>query len=179
MNPAPRTRAPFGEADCESELKLLKSEYSKVYFDETPFNAASIHPDAYLIIGRRGSGKTALSQYFSFQRVLPDPIYIDVDEPAIYQQVLSELGASAPGSREIVIPRLKKIWEYVMWCVVFEHTRHESPDIAAASANVEARSVSDFINRLIEGLLNLFRDDTKAIEADIVHRLSAEQVEKA
>jgi hypothetical protein len=177
---SPRASAPFGEADCESELKLLKSEYSKVYFDETPFNAASIDPDTYLIIGRRGSGKTALSQYFSFQKALPNPICIDVDEPAVYQQVLSDLASRDAESREIAIPRLKRIWEYVVWCVIFEHTRQESPDIAAACGNAHNGSVSSFINRVIEGLLDLFKEaDAKGIEADVVGRLNADQVERA
>src|SRR5262245_17940499 len=43
---------PFGQADCESEVRSLKAEYSELYFDETPFNEAAIKPETYLIIGR-------------------------------------------------------------------------------------------------------------------------------
>ena len=32
---AKRSPEPFGEADCESEVRTLKTEYSKLYFDET------------------------------------------------------------------------------------------------------------------------------------------------
>jgi hypothetical protein len=52
---------PFGEADCLEEVKLLKGEYSDLYFNEAPFNQAALDRNTYLIIGRRGSGKTALS----------------------------------------------------------------------------------------------------------------------
>lgn len=88
-------RDPFGLPDCESEVKLLKGKYSELFFDETPFNEPALDPSAYLIVGRRGSGKTALAQYFSFQERFPDPYYIDVDEPAVYQEVLIELSRRA------------------------------------------------------------------------------------
>ena len=74
---------PFGEADCESELKVLgSSEYSKYYFDHTQFNSEALSPKVFLIIGRRGAGKTALSQFFSFQQLMPKVTTIEVDEPA-------------------------------------------------------------------------------------------------
>src|SRR6185312_14933951 len=97
--PKMSNKAPFGQADCESEMKVLKSNYSDLYFDETPFNAAAVDPGTYLVIGRRGSGKTALAQYFSFQKTLQRPIYIDVDEPAVYQQVLSDIATHASEAR--------------------------------------------------------------------------------
>jgi len=174
-------REPFGQADCESELKILRAEYSKLYFDETPFNSAAIEPQSYVIIGRRGSGKTALSQYFSFQKVIGDPIYIDVDEPAVYQQVLAGIAARASESREIAIPRLVKIWQYVIWCVVFEHTRHEAPAIARVSRNNGRNvSVSHVINGVIEHLLALFgNDDETACAAHVEQLLAGKNIEAA
>src|SRR6266436_6080422 len=63
---------PFGEADCESELKVMgSSEYSRYYCDHTRFNREALSPKVFLIIGRRGAGKTALSQFFSFQQLMP------------------------------------------------------------------------------------------------------------
>jgi hypothetical protein len=178
---APITREPFGQADCESELKVLKSDYSKLYFDETPFNSAAIDPETYLIIGRRGSGKTALSQYFSFQRVLEDPIYVDVDEPALYQQVLSDIAVHASEAREIAIPRLKKVWEYVIWCVIFEHTRSHSEVIASVcDASCPRGQASQFINDVIGRLLLLFRESgEKLADAQIEKLLTEERLESA
>src|SRR6266511_2399784 len=41
---------PFGEADCESELKVMgSSEYSKYYFDHTRFNREALSPKVFLI----------------------------------------------------------------------------------------------------------------------------------
>jgi hypothetical protein len=172
------TRTPFGQADCESEVKLLKSDYSRLYFDETPFNEAAIDPATYLIIGRRGAGKTALTQYFSFQRVIHEPIYIDIDEPAVYQQVLSDIATRAAETREIAIPRLKKVWDYVIWCVIFEHARDQSSVIAAAcDANCSRSRVSQFIGAILDRLAAVFRDvDDRHIDANIDRLLDDRQV---
>ncbi len=106
---------PFGEADCESELKVLgSSEYSKYYFDHTRFNREALSPKVFLIIGRRGAGKTALSQFFSFQQLMPRVTTIEVDEPAAFQQLMSKMAESAASTREVAIPRLVKIWEFVI-----------------------------------------------------------------
>ena len=150
---------PFGQADCESEVKELKSEYSELYFDETPFNEAAIQQETYLIIGRRGSGKTALSRYFSFNKTLADPIYIDVDEPALYQHCLTEVANRAANSRDLAIYRLQRIWNYALWRVIFEHTRALSADVdRATTPSAQRRSVSDFINGLFEMFMQLFKD---------------------
>jgi len=171
---------PFGQADCESEVRALKAEYSELYFDETPFNEEAIKPDTYLIIGRRGSGKTALSHYFSFQKAFENPIYIDVDEPALYQKCLTELAAQASESHELAILRLQRIWSYVIWCVIVEQTRELSPDIDRASAPAQhrRRSVSEFINGIMQMLVELFREsaddtgyvDVNALFADALRR---------
>src|SRR5215467_6346457 len=86
---------PFGEADCESELKVMgSSEYSKYYFEHTRFNREGLSPKVFLIIGRRGAGKTALSQFFSFQQLMPKVTTIEVDEPAAFQQLMSRMAES-------------------------------------------------------------------------------------
>lgn len=150
-------REPFGQADCESELKILKDEYCKIYFDESPFNEAAIDPTTYLLIGRRGSGKTALSQYFSFQRTLVDPVYIDVDEPLVYQHVLSKMSIAASESREVAIPRLRKLWEYVIWCVIFEETKNSSSDIELACIeDCDRNRASKLIASIFERVLTFF-----------------------
>lgn len=177
--PVTATRDPFGQADCESELRVLKGDYSRLYFGETPFNEAAIQPETYLIIGRRGSGKTALAQYFSFQKVIKNPVYIDVDEPAVYQQVLSDIAERASESREIGIPRLKKMWEYIIWCVIFRHTQDLSPVIDQA-CHAECRTggrVSRFVNDIIERLLSAFGEvEPKRLEVEIEELMAEEHI---
>src|SRR5262249_28515795 len=98
---------PSGEADIESQLKALRShEYRKSYFEHTRLNREALSPKVFLIIGRRGAGKTALSQFFSFQQLMPRVTTIEVDEPAAFQQLMSRIAESAATTREVAIPRL-------------------------------------------------------------------------
>ncbi len=96
----------FGEPACESEVTRLDGHYSKYYFHHTEFTNLATDPRSYLFIGRRGSGKTALTQYFYFQKKLPRAINIDIDEPAAFQGVLDKIAARTVYAREIAI----RIW---------------------------------------------------------------------
>jgi hypothetical protein len=174
-----KLRSPFGEADCESELiSLGDRDYSELYFDETPFNDAALRPETYLIIGRRGSGKTALSQYFSFQTTIPDPIYIDVDEPRVYSEVLSNIATRASEVREIAIPRLKRVWEYIIWRLIFENTRNETNAISNLDRTPsQSGRPSHQIKSIFDHLLEiLHEDEAQAVENSVEALLSDEQL---
>ena len=130
---------PFGEVDCEAEVALLKEQYSSYYFTETPFSRIALSPDRYLIIGRRGAGKTALAEYFKFQDILRNAIAIDVDEPELFHSVTAQI-ATVTDPRELAIPRLAKVWDFVIWSIIFWRLREHDPRIAQASSlcgNVE------------------------------------------
>ncbi len=171
----------FGQADCESEVRVLKAEYSELYFDETPFNETAIESETYLIIGRRGSGKTALSHYFSFGGTFKDRISIDIDEPALYQRALSELAGQAAYPRDLAISRLQRMWFYVVWAVITEQMRTMSPDIerACESRTPPPRSVSEFLGRRLESLIDLFHDSGDFTEADLDGVLTDERLARA
>jgi len=150
-------KRPFGEADCEADVRSLGQEYRKYYFFHTRFNAEALRPDVYLIIGRRGAGKTALSQFFSFQSAIPGARAIDVDEPKLYQEVLSRISTYASQTREVAIPRLALIWEFVIWSVVFHHL--QDTDKRIHDANVfgsEADKASSLIHRILRSILERF-----------------------
>lgn len=172
------SRTPFGRAACEAEVKILKDEYSDLYFDETPFNGAALRPETYLIVGRRGSGKTALAQYFSFHKTFGDSIYIDVDEPTEYQKVLSDIAAHASESPAIAIPRLKKLWMYLLWCIIFEHTRDHSAVIAEACDHAcSGGKASHLINVVIDNFLNFLRESkTSPFEQRLDQLLGSERL---
>jgi len=71
---------PFGEVSCEQELLVLREDYANYFYDQSRFNKESLDPETYLIIGRRGSGKTSLTKYFGFQDRISNAKNIDVDE---------------------------------------------------------------------------------------------------
>src|SRR5215831_5130760 len=152
---------PFGEADCESELKVMgSSEYSKYYFDHTRFNREALSPKVFLIVGRRGAGKTALSQFFSFQQLMPRVTTIEVDEPAAFQQLISKMAESAASTREVAIPRLVKIWEFVIWSSIFWHLQERDSRIKAAVLFADqADQVSTFIRQVLKFLVSRFLED--------------------
>jgi hypothetical protein len=146
---------PFGEADCESEVKLLKQDYSRYFFYHTRFNELAIDPNVFLIIGRRGSGKTALGQFFSFQKQMPNAIAIDIDEPAVFEKVLEDITLKAPHSREIAIPRIATIWHLVVWSVIFRELQALDPRIRAACIfGSREGKLSTFIRHFLKALLD-------------------------
>jgi hypothetical protein len=172
--------SPFGEADCEAELGTLHDRYSELYFDESPFNEHAIESETYLIIGRRGSGKTALAQYFSFQQVLPNAIYIGVDEPAVYQQVLSDVAVRSSHSREISIPKLEKVWEYVLWSVIFEHIRVHSPIVAAACSDSRHQGgASGLVNSVIKRLHSFLKEEGRELDEQLTLLLTEDKAKVA
>jgi len=162
--------SPFGEADCESEVKLLKGGYSNYFFYHTRFNAQALDRDTYLIVGRRGAGKTALGQFFSFQQQLPNAIAIDVDEPVVFERVLEAMTPALTDAREIAIPRLAKVWDFVLWSVIFRELQDQDPQIRAACIfGDRSGKLSTFIRHVINGLLNrVVETDT-----DLVDQLAA------
>jgi hypothetical protein len=148
---------PFGKKQCEAEVKVLRGRYSEIYFDESPFNEDAIDDDTYLIVGRRGAGKTALSQYFSFQEVKPNPIYIEVNRPDLYQEVLSEISRKTSDSRPAAVAHLKRVWEYVIWSLIFAHLKADSPEIAdACRVEAKAGKMATFVSDVIQYLMNFF-----------------------
>ncbi len=172
---------PFGEADCESELKVMgSSEYSKYYFDHTRFNREALSPKVFLIIGRRGAGKTALSQFFSFQQLMPNVTTIEVDEPAAFQQLMSKIAESAASTREVAIPRLVKIWEFVIWSTIFWQLQDKDPRIKAAVFFTEqSNQVSTFIRQVLKFLVSKFLEANNDLADELEDFISNERIQRA
>ena len=114
---------PFGEVSCELEKKKFGGRYSEYYFTETPFTKPAMDPDTYLIIGRRGSGKTSLSEYFGFQQELANATSIDVNEPGVYHAILNQVAQKLDQPSELAIPLIKDVWEYAIWQLVLHHIK--------------------------------------------------------
>jgi hypothetical protein len=166
---------PFGLADCESELAELDiDQYRTVYFGNTPFNDAALDWRTYLIIGRRGAGKTALSHYFSFQTTIRNSLVIDVDEPKEYQRVLTQIARRAADTPEVAVPQAAEVWTYLIWCLIFENTKAHSKAIGDACIPCEQgkkQSHTGFLNTAIDWLLARFRDSTERDEEKVLNSL--------
>ena len=157
---------PFGHLDCEREVKLIGIEKYQEIFLENDFCRQSTDRHVYLIIGRRGSGKTAISNYLGFQKEFPNPYVIDVDEPNVFLEVISDYKGIFELPRDAAIPKLAKIWRFVIWSLVFRELRNESPIIAAASHLVDRQGgITEWIRQLLKSLLR------KATDNDVTEHL--------
>ncbi|HET9226311.1 MAG TPA: hypothetical protein VFR31_06570, partial [Thermoanaerobaculia bacterium] len=118
---------PFGLPDCESEVKILEQEYQEIFFDETPFNQSALDENCYLIVGRRGSGKTALAHYFSFQRRFRGARLIYAPKPEIYQDVLIKLSREAGSLDDVAVLNLVEVWKMAVWFLIFRELDLQAP----------------------------------------------------
>ena len=161
---------PFGEVSCEREVEILQTQYQKYFFDHVPFTEQAIDQQTYLIIGRRGSGKTSLSRYFAFQRRLRNSSCLDVDEPELYNEVLSKLSARTSTTKELAIPKIVQMWEYVIWALVFDHFRDRDQRISAAclTDREQKSSPARIVLAVLKRLLNKLLSDDKGELADEV-----------
>lgn len=168
---------PFGELDCESDMAILGENYRKYYFFHTRFNNLALDTDVFLIAGRRGTGKTALSQFFSFQNQIRQAIVIDVDEPDAFQEVLQKVTFSASHTREIAIPRLARIWDLVIWSIIFRKLQDEDIRIKAACIfGDHPGKISHFIRHLLRVLLIKYLESDESLTDELEGLISDKRI---
>lgn len=170
---------PFGEASCEDEIKVLKENYENYYFEETPFNTATLEDDCYLIIGRRGTGKSSLAHYFTFQDEIENSRCIDIDEPEIFSNVLKKVSKFSDPDPTIAIPRIVKIWDYIFWTLIFSKYKDRSPEIGAACLSQDSKG-SFLIRSVLKHILERFLpDDSEQLSESLEDFLSSKSVQLA
>jgi hypothetical protein len=162
------SESPFGGVCCEQEVDFLGRErYPDYFFEDTPFNAPAMDNATYLIIGRRGSGKTSLANYFEFQTHRPFET-IDVDEPEIYEDVLSRVANLDLENHDRAVSRTVKVWECVVWHLVFERLGIKTKAMKICDAsNGWAMVVKD----VLRGLLEKFAGNREGTVVDRVEEL--------
>ncbi|MEA2562330.1 MAG: hypothetical protein QOH06_3834 [Acidobacteriota bacterium] len=121
---------PFGHTASEAELNLPSSDYARLFFVEVPFLKIALQAESYLFVGRRGSGKTALAQYFSFQDRQLNAIVIQLHQPTAYLGEILAIAEIISDHQLLKVSRLQEIWEYTLWRVIFERVRDGSGDAA-------------------------------------------------
>jgi hypothetical protein len=149
---------PFGEESCEHELEVLQEEYPRYYYDLGRFNNEVINPETYLIVGRRGAGKSSLAKYLEFQHAIKNARCIDVDEPSVYDEAFREMAAHSSYSGDLLTAYLVKVWNYIIWSLIFDKYRHADPDIEAACFFTDrkagyARFIADLLKQLAGRIL--------------------------
>ena len=145
---------PFGEVCCEYERQILGKDYQSYFFDHAPFNFDSLDRNNYLIVGRRGCGKTSLAEFFKFQTEIPNSACIKVDEPSVYTEVSQKAFELLNYPPEIAIPKMAEMWEYAIWSLIFETYKDCEPTILSACImNSEVGTPSSLLQKVFSGLL--------------------------
>src|SRR5262245_54441578 len=177
----PTLRHPFGEVCCEDEVRILGDHYKEFFFDRAPFSDEALEDDRYLIVGRRGSGKSSLAQFFTFQRKFPNARCVDVREPQEYEHVLTQVAQFATGSPQIAISRLVQIWEQVIWIQVFRELQEFHPVLAAVPNIVRPteRSSTTLVLSFLKALLRKFVDGSGEISDGIAEWVSTRAFREA
>jgi hypothetical protein len=167
---------PFGENSCQQEMELFQEEYQRFYFDHVSFNKKAIDPKTFLIIGRRGTGKSSLIEYFSFQKELKASCII-MSEPTVYENVLGALSEKNLESF-LAINKAAELWEMAIWAIIFHKYAKMHNIIKAADILSEQDDVT--VYELVKSLLSKFLSDGDgAITEKIEGFLSKPVIEKA
>ncbi len=152
------SRSPFGEVSCESEREVFREDYESLFFRSSPFNLTAIDKSNYLFIGRRGCGKTSLAHFLTFQNAIPSARCIDVDEPAVLEDVLNELARRAVDVNNLSSYSISRIWEHIIWSLIFELFKEQDDTIRDACVlstreNSPTRLLRDLVKHFINKLL--------------------------
>jgi hypothetical protein len=171
---------PFGEESCEHELAVLQDHYPEYFYEQSRFNEEALDSDVYLIVGRRGSGKTSLTQYFNFQKRFRNAHSIDVDEPEIYQSILQKIANSAYLSPDLAVNDVRKIWEYLIWSVIFsEYADRDSTIKSAAIFSGKKLKPARIFTEIVNGLLTKYVDNNGRVASELSEALTSPVFAKA
>lgn len=155
------TISPFGEGSFEEEKILLGGQWNDYFFEHAPFNDQSLNSRTYLIVGRRGCGKSSLGEHFKYHEKPKKSGFITVDQSDDYMLQLRSTAEKLSGSSENVINSLINVWQFIIWQLIFRELRETDPDIKHVSSVVDYsdRSVSRFITALLGGMVAKFLAD--------------------
>ena len=166
-------RHPFGEESCEHEIKVLQDNYYRYYYEKSRFNDEALEPDVYLIVGRRGSGKTSLTKFFNFQDRIHKAHSIDVDEPHIYSHILQSTADRADLSTDLAVSEVARIWDYLIWTLIFNEYSTYDSTIKAANIMVRKGNASHFFHDVLSGLIKKYVDDTGRLAEEVSNLLTS------
>lgn len=170
----PGFQYPFGEESCEHELEVLRDKYPEYFYEESRFNQEALDADVYLIVGRRGSGKTSLTKYFNFQKRYRNARSVDVDEPEIYQSILQKIENSAYLSPDLATNDVRKIWEYLIWSIIFnEYADLDATVRNAAVVSGKKMRPARIISEIVNGLLTKYIDSNGRVMGELSEALTS------
>ena len=146
---------PFGEISYETEIEHLGKKWEEYFFEYTYFVEESLNPRTYLIVGRRGSGKSSLLQHIIYQDKYPNSDFIDFGFAESYNAELYKIATNIEIGQELKVQKLVKVWEYIIWQIIFKKLSDLSKDIKKGIFDdCTDPSIFNFIKLLTRGILN-------------------------
>jgi hypothetical protein len=171
---------PFGEESCEHEMAVLQDRYPDYFFDQSRFNDEALDPETYIIVGRRGSGKTSLTKYFNFQQRFKNAISIDVDEPEIYSSILEKIGNNVYLSPDLAVNDVRKIWELLIWSMIFNEYAGKDITISAAAVSLGKKGKAlIFLREVLNSILMKYVDEHGRILSELSNMLASPTIANA
>lgn len=148
---------PFGEISFETEYERLGEQWDNYFFEHTSFVKSSLLSETYLIVGRRGSGKSSLVQHFAHQDKYKNADCINVGKSENYNAELFDVASKIPYSQELAVQKIKNLWDFVIWQLIFKKLSEEDRIIKQAiQVDKSTPSASNFIKLMLKGLLSKY-----------------------
>ena len=172
---------PFGEISFENEIRKLGTYWEEYFFEYTSFVDGALSQDTYLIVGRRGSGKSSLVQHFVYQDKYPKADNINLGQAENYNTDLFDIASKLEYSEELAIQKLVKLWEFIVWQLIFKKLEDHNIIIKKAiEKEGKDSSASKFIKLLLKGLIEKLPLSTSNDILDLIYRkLNQKSVEIA
>jgi energy-coupling factor transporter ATP-binding protein EcfA2 len=100
---------PFGHNAAEKDAAMLSSSFSPAKYVQAAFDDS-----VTLLIGRRGSGKTALSMHLRKSVPSRYGVSIDLDKSQALGKVLTEADKALKGAPSIATDQIADLWEFAI-----------------------------------------------------------------
>lgn len=178
-------RYPFGEESCEHEMEVLKDQYWDFYYDKSRFHEEALNKDVYIIVGRRGAGKTSLARYFEKNGKFKNVVIINQAE--IYEELYDKLEPILIGRNAIKTFQVQRIWNYIFWVLLLDKFKKTNLLTSILSTATSAAKHGSTANIVLNALGSLFKrivsDSGEALSSSLdkalinkISRLGAEHI---
>lgn len=160
----------FGSVQAENEER----EFGELFIHDTYDRRVEtvLSDDCPIILGRRGTGKTALATFLRFQVPRKYDAYVKLDLPPIFSQIRMAIESAMSRGGEPLIDDVARLWEVPFWIAIMAelqrtgqlqsasvktYLRGVNPSPAAVTARVVVDGLASLIKEGGSGLLDWTR----------------------
>lgn len=153
----PESLQPFGELSFEDEKETLGEAWKDYFFEYAPFNYQSLQRKTYLIVGRRGCGKSSLAEHFKFQKDIHNSMAVNLEHSRDYMLQMRSIAERVPGSSDIVINSLVSLWSFIIWQIIFDkYSEYDSRIKISSLVETRNKPVTRFTAAFLQGIMQKF-----------------------